>query len=181
MHSYAFELPNAKARTYRIASNILVGINGICFLIYAYNLPVGVLQTLFLLGAGIGLLYALLMIFTKSITNKILPYLLLAFAFFWLASGNIIFVLLLAVTAGMAFFALRKQVIIINERGVAYPSFPAKFFTWDVVTQVLLKDDMLTIDLQNNQLYQFLLPQTTLGNIHVNAFNTFCRLQQQAN
>ena len=181
MHSYAFELPNAKARTYQIASNILVGINGICFLIYAYNLPVGVLQTLFLLGAGIVLMYALLIIFKKNIPNKILPYLLLSLALFWLASGNIIFVLLLAVTAGMAFFALRKQVIIINESGVAYPSFPAKFFTWDVVTQVLLKDDMLTIDLQNNQLYQFLLPQTTLGNIDVDAFNSFCRLQQQAN
>ena len=181
MHSYAFELPNAKARTYQIASNILVGINAICFLIYAYNLPVGVLQTLFLLGAGIVLMYALFIIFKKSIPNKILPYFLMSLAFFWLVSGNIIFVLLLAVTAGMAFFALRKQVIVINERGVAYPSFPAKFFTWDVVTQVLLKDDMLTIDLKNNQLYQFLLPQTTLGNIDVDAFNSFCRRQQQAN
>ena len=169
-------LPNSKTRTYEFFSAMLVAINCVCFLFYAYHTPASIYRSLFLSGAVASLLYVVLIIFKKRF-SYLVPYLLLLLAILWLIGGNIIFTILLLASAAMAIFALRQQVIRIGQTGISYPSFPTTFYNWEAVDQVLLKDDILTIDLRNNQLFQFNLPQESIAAIDVEAFNAFCSAQ----
>jgi hypothetical protein len=81
--------------------------------------------------------------------------------------------------AFMGLKTIRKLEIVINKIGVEYPSFPKKIFQWTEVEQVVLKDGMLTIDLKNNKLIQFVISSKE-NNLDEAQFNEHCKqLQNQ--
>jgi hypothetical protein len=56
-----------------------------------------------------------------------------------------------------------------------YPSFPVKKIAWAEVDFVMLKDDILTIELLNNKLIQFTLNKQLASAIDADRFNRFCK------
>ncbi|MFM8805840.1 MAG: hypothetical protein ACKOD1_00595, partial [Sphingomonadales bacterium] len=50
--------------------------------------------------------------------------------------------------------SLRPLRVVISDQGIDYPSFPRKKIEWNQVAQVIVKDDLLTIDLRSNRLLQ---------------------------
>lgn len=64
--------------------------------------------------------------------------------------------------------------MIVNEAGVIYPSFPSKWYPWEVIDQVILKDNMLTIDLKNNKLIQISISEKENEKLEASEFNTYC-------
>jgi hypothetical protein len=69
----------------------------------------------------------------------------------------------------------RKQVFISNEK-IIYPSFPAKNLYWSELSNVILKDGLLTIDLKNNRIIQQPVDES-IQTTNEKEFNEFCREQ----
>jgi hypothetical protein len=42
----------------------------------------------------------------------------------------------------------------IDDNGIVFNSLPAKAFTWNEIDNMLLKDNIITIDFKNNKIYQ---------------------------
>jgi hypothetical protein len=76
------------------------------------------------------------------------------------------------------------QEIGFNEEGIAFNSFPKKLFSWGEVSNVILKDGLLTVDLVNNKLVQKEIESGIVPALE-KEFNDFCAAnlynkQQQA-
>lgn len=88
--------------------------------------------------------------------------------------GFYFFGLGLSVFSFFGYFANRKLAVGINEIGVIYPSVPSKLFEWKDIEQVLLKNNVLTIDLKNNKLIQVSISEEENEKIEHRKFNAFC-------
>ena len=89
---------------------------------------------------------------------------------------NILFVVLYAI-AGL----LEKQVKFPQEIGFAeeiivFNSFPKKRYNWDEILNVVLKDNLLTVDFKNNKLIQKEIDEEVSTHVEVE-FNEFCKQQ----
>ena len=74
--------------------------------------------------------------------------------------------------------ALQKPIVSINEAHVIYPSFPRKKIDWQELSNLMIKDGLLTIDFKNNRIIQQYIADRS-STINEKEFNDFC--QQQLN
>lgn len=78
----------------------------------------------------------------------------------------------------LLFWLSTKTLLVkIGPTGISYPSFPVSFFTWNSLSQVILKDGLLTIDKKDNKLIQQVLTESSL--VNEEEFNSYCQLQLQ--
>lgn len=75
----------------------------------------------------------------------------------------------------LSLMATRKLWVQIGPNGISYPSLPSKKFPWTTVSQVILKDGLLTIDKKDNTLIQQMIINTS--SINEALFNSYCQLQ----
>ena len=94
--------------------------------------------------------------------------------------GNYFLGLLLLIFTAFGFFANKKKAILFSDEGIVYPSFPEKNYKWEEVSQVILKDDILTIDLKNNHLIQLNVNEASAREIDAPSFNSFCEKKLQS-
>jgi hypothetical protein len=94
--------------------------------------------------------------------------LILAAAYF-----NPWFAILMTLVLILFFISRRKLVVHINKDGIHYPSFPGRRFQWDKLSNVMIRDGMLTIDFKNNRIIQQLIEDQP-GLIEAE-FNQFCK------
>ena len=101
---------------------------------------------------------------------------LLFIALFWIARGKFSFALLLIIVAMVGFYINRKRIVVVSEANINYPYFIDKKIDWKEVSNIILKDDILTIDLKNNKLLQ---AKISLAGVNPDEkeFNTFCAKQ----
>ena len=93
---------------------------------------------------------------------------------FWVAAV----VILIGILHGIA---IRRLVIFANAEKIIYPSFPRRSIEWKELSNIILKDDLLTIDFKNNKIIQQLVDKTE-ATVNEKEFNDFCskRLQSSA-
>ena len=72
--------------------------------------------------------------------------------------------------------ARRNMQISISTGQIEYPSFPKKIIHWKDLNNVVLKDDLLTIDCKNNKVYQHYIENAEQF-ANEEEFNDFCRRQ----
>ena len=72
--------------------------------------------------------------------------------------------------------ALQKPIVSISEKQVIYPSFPKKKIDWQELSNLIIKDGLLTIDFKNNRIIQQQVADIS-STIDEKEFNDFCRLQ----
>jgi len=72
--------------------------------------------------------------------------------------------------------ALRTLTVTIKSNGVSYPSFPKKQIDWKELSNLILKDGLLTIDFRNDRIIQQYVEERSLS-IDEKEFNEFCRQQ----
>jgi uncharacterized membrane protein YobD (UPF0266 family) len=76
--------------------------------------------------------------------------------------------------------SLRSLRVVFSDQGIDYPSFPRKKIEWNQVAQVIVKDDLLTIDLRSNRLMQHPIEKNSfIDDREVIEFNAHC--QQKIN
>jgi hypothetical protein len=89
--------------------------------------------------------------------------------FYWPVAILFLFMILLSI-------ATRKFCIIISEKNIIFPSFPPKKIDWSVLNNLILKDDVLTIDFKNNRLIQQPIDDSKTS-VNEKEFNDFCQRQ----
>ncbi len=72
----------------------------------------------------------------------------------------------------------RPLAVTVDANGVQYPSFPVKHFSWAELSNVVLRDGILTIDFRNNHIIQQELDEN-MDAPNATDFNEFCRQQLQ--
>ena len=175
--SYSIEIPNERQPTYRIVLLIVSIINLLAFIYLALN--TGSENLLPVIYAGVALSATalgtiLLKRFGKYLPDSWAAAALIMSAILWVLSGNYLPGFLLLIFAALGIVAQRKPVIHFESSYIRYPSFPEKRLHWADVDFVMLKDDILTIEMKSNHLLQFTLDKVLASNTDANQFNEFC-------
>jgi hypothetical protein len=167
MDKYSIEIPNTRTGTQRTITLLLLLMNILVFAYIAFGAETQKNTTLCIIGASVNgvALLALLGVqrfpFLKAVHPGIA---FIISAIIWAVFGKFLLTILMLLFGAMAIHNSGKLFIRFSAEGIRYPSFPEKTFPWENVSQVILKDDVLTIDLKNNQLLQFnLAPEVAAG------------------
>ena len=82
----------------------------------------------------------------------------------------------------LLFYAvIRKELkVVVNSSTILYPSFPEKKIDWNSVSNLILKDGLLTIDMKNNRIIQQYIDDVKTR-VNEQEFNEFCKSQLKAN
>jgi hypothetical protein len=183
MDKISVVIPNEKKSFYKLSIFFIAVINIIGFLYFIVNNAFGSLSYVFAFLGFISILPPLCAYFIfKKNQDTHLAQIVIGILFAsicWILEGLILVGVLNMVFAFMGLKTIRKLEIVFNKIGVEYPSFPKKTFHWAEVEQVILKDGMLTIDLKNNKLIQFVISNKE-NNLDEAQFNQRCKqLQHQ--
>lgn len=88
---------------------------------------------------------------------------------YWLAGAMLLFDILHTIS-------IRPLNVIVSEKQILYPSYPAKKIEWASLNNIILKDSLLTIDFKNNKIIQQTTDESKTS-INEKDFNEFCRQQ----
>lgn len=88
---------------------------------------------------------------------------------YWPVAILFLFLILLSIS-------IRELIVTISEENIILPSFPPKKIIWGVLNNLILKDDLLTIDFKNNKFIQQPVDETKTA-INEQEFNDFCKEQ----
>ncbi len=175
MKAYELVMQNHKLKTYQKISWLVVAMNFFAFIYITYQLINTVEFRWPLLGA---LLIAVFVIIVQvkirkdpgTQTQFLFPFFVIMFT--WMQLNNYWFVLAILLIVVFENMSKKKLVVSIDEEKIIYPSFPKKEFHWQEIKNLLLKDDLLTIDFKTNKLIQALVVET---DVDEEQFNEFCR------
>lgn len=81
--------------------------------------------------------------------------------------------LLMLVFCGLDYLAHRRLVITVSDKWIIIPSVPEKKIEWNELSNLVLKDDLLTIDMKNNRLFQHQVISSD-WDVNEEEFNKFC-------
>lgn len=103
---------------------------------------------------------------------------LYAAAFLWLLYPlHIVYISIFFIIAALLERQIKfPQEIGFSKESISFNTFPFKHYGWEQVKNVVLKDDMLTIDLKNNKIIQREIEPAELTEEETE-FNEFCRQQ----
>lgn len=94
-------------------------------------------------------------------------------AFCWLGAEVYLLVAVCMVMGILYFLSLQKIEFIFNNEGVSKMNFPKREYEWSEFSNVILKDNLLTLDYNNNKIIQAEL--APLQNIDEQKFNLFSK------
>jgi hypothetical protein len=114
--------------------------------------------------------------YKKPFKTNILALPIFLISLYWFITGIFWMGILVFVFAIFAVVSKQKKIILINNQEFLFTSFPKRLFSWDSLSNVVLKDGMLTIDFKNNKIIQQLIEDSTVDE---SAFNLFCAEQLQ--
>lgn len=175
MKKYEILLQNKKAKIYYTISRLIVLLNFIAFI---YSSISGIAKNIWYPFAGAAILliiFAFQLLYRKNQETKfdlLFATVIITWLFmqlYWPAVFNLLLYSLYSITA-------RKLIVIVGEEGITYPSFPKKTFDWNELNNIMLKDDLLTIDLKTNHLIQQLI-EGGIDPVNEKEFNDFCNRQ----
>lgn len=177
MPKFTIMLKNEKLKTYTIISWFIIALNFISF-VYIGVSGTSKIANLPYFAAGLLLLIFFGRFISKreefendsiSLCFSIVIIIWIVLQFYWAAV--IIFFLFL-----FQDISRRRLTVLVYEDRIIYPSFPKRTILWDELTNVMLRDGILTIDLKNNKVFQNEIdsPASEID------FNEFCIAQLQA-
>ena len=89
--------------------------------------------------------------------------------YWWVALINFVFEI-------FQIAALRTLILKLDDEVIIYPSLPKKKIDWKELSNLILKDGLLTIDFKNNRIIQQQVADTS-STIDEKEFNDFCKQQ----
>ncbi|MBL0154037.1 MAG: hypothetical protein IPP93_11295 [Chitinophagaceae bacterium] len=180
MNAYRIALKNAKINQYKQLTFFVFMINWAIFIYLGIVSPGKSMRISMISAAVLITIFVIDEIFLQKNNkknNSIKSYLIfLTIAAAWLIASFWWMSVIIAFIFLMYTFATRELVVDVNKEFVRYPSFPVKTLGWNKISQVILKDGLLTIDLQSNKLYQSLIADENPG-FRESEFNEFCQKQ----
>ncbi len=174
---YQFIIPNKKILTYQIFAYGIIILNLLGLFLAQ---PVTGEKKFNIAPAGIAVVLIILWDlyrYKKKGTLQSIGIIILLCGIFWMSREYTYLLLLNIFLWALYMISKRKLVITADKSCVAYPSFPEKKILWRDISNVVLKDDILTLDLKNNKIYQHIIEYTDKEAVNEAEFNDFCRKQ----
>ncbi len=180
MNNFIFILKNEKIASYKKSILAIIGLNLIFFIYLAFATENYRIRNAAFFAIGfIFLSFAIRLFFLKK--NKefsavfsslgFISFIYLSLHLWWQAIAMAIILL-------FYFYSIRLLQVIVSIKGIRYPSFPTKKIEWSSLNNLLLKDQILTIDFKNNKLIQtYIDAEQKDVSVNEKEFNDFCRQQ----
>ncbi len=177
-----FELiiKNEKTKYYKAIRDLIAVFNLIGFIYMANKTSEPFDKTLYIIFIVVTVLYILFVlferVFKKFINDKLHRTIFLWSAVGWARSPYWWLSFILIGFLFLDILAHRKLKLIVSENKIDYPSFPGREIEWNELTNLVLKDGLVTIDFKNNKIIQ----QPILNSdwdADEEEFNEFCRKQ----
>ncbi|MCB0776857.1 MAG: hypothetical protein KDB99_11120 [Chitinophagaceae bacterium] len=176
MKSFDIFLQNNKLLFYRRFSIFILVINLAILLFFTLTAENKTESLKGIIPVVIILAILIYMIIQKKYSTQFLNILFLIFTiswiingYYWLAGATLLFAILYNISA-------RNFVIHIAAAEINYPSFPVTKIQWNELNNIILKDEVLTIDLKSNKLIQHSIGNAN-NSVNEEEFNEFCRQQ----
>lgn len=178
--TYTILLPNEKAKTYRYITLFVLLINFGVFSVVWFNTTIERIKSVSLFGAVLGFaafIFFLVHSFTKKFPSFRVEISFILLSLCWFIAANYLLAFFMLSFAVLGFYTNKKFMVIFSDENVTYPSFPPKTYQWSELSNVILKDNVLTIDLKNNKLIQAVIEKQSAAEINEIEFNQFCTTQ----
>lgn len=179
MGSYTIILPNEKAATYKVVTFIIAIMNSLAFALMIMKSGNKQLNSILISIGFLIAVFPFINYFIFKAKRKVF-----SFDVSFLMCGIVCIILgmvfpgiLLFIFSIFGFFTKKDFQLEIGEDEIVYPSFPKKKYSWHEVDNLMLKDNILTIDFKNNKLFQFTLNEADNKNLDEAAFNSFVQHQ----
>ena len=175
MKQFDLVLKNEKQRSYRRISIFLSVLNFITILFVSFldNFSSWGSMIIALIG-GLSLFGSYY--FKKKNERIVFTAVFFMFSLAWLIAGYWIPAILNLLFSFLNLAVFQKAIVNVNENQITYPSFPNKTIPWKDLNNIMLKDDLLTIDFKNNKLIQQLIAGSS-PKVTEKEFNEFCQHQ----
>jgi ABC-type antimicrobial peptide transport system permease subunit len=182
MQQFELTLKNEKKRYYDRFAILLFTLNALGItiaLLYTDNPAIGKFEDLGILVASLGSsMFCLLSIFYqkqyKYRTGFLVGIIIITLA--WVLIGYWWIALLFAGLLSLFHISQRQLNVIVSTEHVLYPSFPVKKISWIDLSNLVLKDGLLTIDFKNNKIIQQMVDKEKTV-VNEKDFNEFCNKQ----
>ncbi len=175
MQQFEIILKNDKIKLYRTIAliNLLLNLSIFTFLLFYDVYRAVALTSVFALA-----LYVLLRWYVSKKQNP--GYFFDEFVFFipamcWFGLHNYLLMIVLILMGLLYRFSLQKLKFIFTSEKVMRTNFPKKEFDWNQFSNVILKDNILTLDFKNNKLIQAEIEKTQ--QLNEERFNEFALSQ----
>ncbi|MDP4262950.1 MAG: hypothetical protein Q8941_10490 [Bacteroidota bacterium] len=177
MAKFVFILKNEKLKTYTVIAWLIIGLNFMALLYVGIRKYDGIMAIPFYAATLLFIIFLFRLISDReavesdslnlSFSVAVIAWIVLQY--YWAAVT--LFVLFL-----FEDISRRKLIILVYDDRIVYPSFPKRTIEWKEVSNAILKDGWLTIDLKNNKILQneVMSPSSEID------FNEFCQTQIQA-
>lgn len=175
MQQFEIILKNEKVKSYRNIAIIMLLLN---LVIFTFLLFYDAYRAVALTSIIALLLYVLLRWYVsgKYNVNQFFD----EFVFFipamcWFGLHNYILMLVLILMGFLYRFSLQKMKFVFTSEKVIKINFPKREFDWNLFSNVVLKDNILTLDFKNNKLIQAEIEKQQ--NLDEKQFNLFAHSQ----
>ena len=153
-HSYQIVLKNYKIKSYRFIALLVVFSNLAVFLFLLFS------DKYFYDAAASLFLIAVYCLYRFYIAKKnksgfymdVVSFFILAGC--WVALHNYAIVAVCALMGMLYHFSLQKLLFVFNNASVKKMNFPSSEYQWSGFSNVMLRDNILTLDFNNNKLIQ---------------------------
>ncbi len=92
----------------------------------------------------------------------------------WLLAGVWWIAVFMLIVSFIEMIANRKMIVTVSEQQIQVPAFPVRSVNWQELNNLVLKDDLLTIDFKNNKIFQQQIIQSDHP-VNEEAFNRYCQ------
>ncbi len=177
MQQFEIEIKNEKKNSYRLFNwfALVISLAGFSFLLFYNDWFVEALGAIILV-----FVYLLTRVYRRKVHKAIYLFDDKGFFFFILAFGWLgvqkYLITGLCILLGIVFqAAMQKIVFLFKKEGITKTNFPKRNIEWNTLQNVVLKDNILTIDFKNNRIIQGEINSTK--EINEVSFNHFVDIQ----
>ena len=179
MQKFVFILKNEKSKNYILIRQLLVFFNLVGFVFLLANDEERIGKNLYLLFAIVISAAYIFFAVIETVLKKTSPNILHRTVFWlcasaWLNEGYWWLSILLLAFVLFDILAHRKLMVTITDKKITLPSLPQKEVGWNELSNLVLKDELLTIDFKNNKLLQHIIFNEE-EEIDEKKFNDFCK------
>ena len=181
MQEFKLSIQNEKASSYKKMAFFIILINLAVFATLGYYTDKSIIRLITIATIIVVVSTSLLPTFLPPKKKEIAHFEIISLLLIVAAWGLMKFwwpALILLLLLGLYKLSQREFAVLISSTSVVYPSFPRMEISWDQLNNVVLKDDLLTIDFKNNKIIQQLIQKKEPA-VDEQEFNDFCKAQLQ--
>ncbi|RYY61513.1 MAG: hypothetical protein EOO05_06175 [Chitinophagaceae bacterium] len=179
MASFHLILKNDKRKFYKSFSIFILVLNALAICLFLYYLPQTVVQqasAIICVVLSVSVIVYREKMKSSRFTEAGIYAVMAALTIYWAFIGYWWAAVVVLVLALLYRFANKIPEVIVTDQHVVYPSFPMKLIPWNSLSNLVLKDGLLTIDFRNNKIIQQLLDPAAKSPDE-QEINDFCRIQ----